>query len=159
MSTGADSGLGDSKSGGGEVSNRPSGEPARNLPIETLERGSTAGYSEPRCLVVRSAEQLETMWRKLHRSRSPLPSMPELPFESGVVLAAFMGQKPTGGYAITIESARLRGAEVIVELNRKVPGPGDIVTQALTAPYHLVWLELDDPGTRVRFENCRADVP
>ena len=129
------------------------------LPFETLDRGSNSGYLEADCVAVRSAVQFETLWRQVYRTRSPAPPMPELSFEDGIVLAAFMGRKPTGGYSVTVETVRLGEKEIVVELRRRSPGPDEIVTQALTAPYHLVWLELGEPDTPVRFSDCSVDDP
>ncbi len=122
--------------------------------FETLERGSNAGYDEPWCGVVRSREELEALWNRLYRRRTPTPSPPELAFEDGVVIAAFMGRRPTGGYAIEVNSVVQSGDELVVEISRREPGPGEIVTQALTSPYHVVWLELDNPEIAVRFLDC-----
>ncbi len=124
------------------------------MEFETLERGSNAGYDEPWCTVVRSHEEFEALWDRLHRRRTPKPQPPELSFEEGVVIGAFMGRRPTGGYAIEVSSIVHSGDELVVEITRREPGPDEIVTQALTSPYHVVWVELGDPEVAVRFLDC-----
>ena len=54
---------------------------------------------------------------------------------SGTYLAAYWGEKPTGGYSMSVRSARLEGSRVTVRLTLKEPPRGAIVTQALTYPY------------------------
>ncbi|MGI6549935.1 MAG: beta-propeller domain-containing protein [Syntrophomonadales bacterium] len=44
------------------------------------------------------------------------------------------GEKPTGGYAITIDSLEVRGNTLTATYSLKAPAPGDIVTQAITYP-------------------------
>jgi hypothetical protein len=54
---------------------------------------------------------------------------------SGTYLAAYWGEKPTGGYSMSVQSARLEGSKVTVRLALKEPPRDAIVTQALTYPY------------------------
>ena len=53
----------------------------------------------------------------------------------GTYLAAYWGEKPTGGYSLAVRSARLEGERVSVQLALKEPPPDAMVTQALTYPY------------------------
>jgi len=53
----------------------------------------------------------------------------------GTYLAAYWGEKPTGGYSLAVRSARLEGERVSVQLSLKEPPPDAMVTQALTYPY------------------------
>jgi hypothetical protein len=60
-----------------------------------------------------------------------------------VVLGAFLGERPTGGYGVEI--VRICDGRIVVE--RRSPPEDAIVTQALTAPYHMVLTRagLEDP--------------
>ena len=70
----------------------------------------------------------------------------------GAYLAAFWGRKPTGGYSLAVESARLEGNAVTVTLALKEPPPDAMVTQALTYPYAVAAVgELDPEGKRFAF--------
>lgn len=53
----------------------------------------------------------------------------------GTYLAAFWGEKPTGGYTMEILGARLEGDQIVVRLALKNPPPDAMVSQALTYPY------------------------
>jgi hypothetical protein len=78
---------------------------------------------------------------------------------SGTYLAAYWGEKPTGGYSMSVRSARLEGSRVIVRLALKEPPRDAILTQALTYPYAVAVIrELDPEGKDFSFvdENGRA---
>lgn len=64
----------------------------------------------------------------------------------GTYLISYWGEKPTGGYSLGIESARLRGNRVTVRLALKEPPPDAILTQALTYPYVVAVVRDVDPG-------------
>ncbi|ABR31091.1 hypothetical protein SU69_06285 [Thermosipho melanesiensis] len=49
-----------------------------------------------------------------------------------------MGLRKTGGYSLELESYEIKENEIIINLNLKSPGKGDMVTQAFTIPsYNL----------------------
>jgi hypothetical protein len=65
---------------------------------------------------------------------------------SGTYLAAYWGEKPTGGYSMSVRSARLEGSRVIVRLALKEPPRDAILTQSLTYPYAVAVIRELDPG-------------
>src|SRR5919106_1254499 len=73
---------------------------------------------------------------------------------SGTYLAAYWGEKPTGGYSMSVRSARLEGGRVIVRLALREPPRDAILTQALTYPYAVAVIrELDPGGKDFSFED------
>lgn len=59
-------------------------------------------------------------------------------------LLILQGQKNTGGYAITAEEVRLDQGKLIIVALQREPSRQDIVTQALTSPYEVISLPLDE---------------
>jgi hypothetical protein len=57
--------------------------------------------------------------------------------ENDLVIVA-LGEQPTGGYSINIESLQLEGGELAVTGKASAPGPDAVTTQALTYPYSAV---------------------
>lgn len=53
----------------------------------------------------------------------------------GTYLAAYWGEKPTGGHSIEIQSARMEGDRATIRISLNKPPPDAMVTQALTYPY------------------------
>lgn len=54
--------------------------------------------------------------------------------EDGKRITLYWGEKPTGGYAIHIESLHVEGGVLKVVYRLRSPGPGEAVTQAITYP-------------------------
>jgi len=58
-----------------------------------------------------------------------------------------LGERPTGGFRVQLEAVVEYPDHILVEAFEVIPGPGDIVTQALTYPYLLVTIiDADKPG-------------
>ena len=75
----------------------------------------------------------------------------------GTYLAAYWGEKPTGGYSLGVKSARLEGDRVTVRLALEEPPPDAIVTQALTYPYAVAVVRgLDPDGKDFLFVDQRG---
>lgn len=49
-----------------------------------------------------------------------------------------MGEKPTGGYAITVESVIETENNIVIKVKEITPNPGAMLTQSITYPYSVV---------------------
>ncbi|MGB3635320.1 MAG: protease complex subunit PrcB family protein [Rubrobacteraceae bacterium] len=128
--TGSASGTTNSSTGGSS-----SPEPETTQEAETTEEapGSTQieqvssgsdGLKRPQVVVAQSAAAL---------SEATGVQIPEA--GEGTYLAAFWGERPTGGYTVEILDARMEGGQVAVQLALRKPPPDAMVSQALTYPY------------------------
>ena len=79
-------------------------------------------------------ESWVTFWTRLHANISPEPPAPIVDFDNWVVVAATMGQRATGGYAIRIEEITRVGDDLRVVVLETSPGPTCLTTQAFSAP-------------------------
>ena len=100
-------------------------EAPRDLSVERISSGDAGQRPEqPRVILAPSAAALsEAMGANIPDSGN------------GTYLAAYWGEKPTGGYTLAVESARIEGDRATVRLALKEPPSDAIVTQALTYPY------------------------
>lgn len=111
----------------------------RVLPTIREFRGSQALLDAPAAnLVARNQRQWEQIWRYSAGTQVPQPEMPEIDFDVHMVIAVFMGQRSSGGYAVTIDSVTEKEDHVEVRYTTRSPGHGDMVTTALTSPFHIV---------------------
>lgn len=100
-------------------------EEPRDLRVEQLSSEEPGqGPRQPRAVVASSAAVLSGA------TGASVPGSGD-----GTYLAAYWGQKPTGGYSMSVRSARLEGDKVTVRLALKEPPRDAILTQALTYPY------------------------
>lgn len=106
------------------------------ITYEEIEGATTpvSGISDRRRLVIGDADAWAAFWTEMHASLSPAPELPAVDFSTRIVVAAAMGRRATGGYAIRIESVSRRGDDLEVVVVESSPGAGCLTTQALTAP-------------------------
>ncbi len=114
-------------------------------PMTIVEQwsGHNSAQDAPRRVVIRDDDDWEQLWKAMHGRIIPMPEVPEVDFQKHMVLGAFMGTKRTGGYAVRITRV-VQNDRIVVSVRERAPGPGDMVTMALTSPYHVVVVPLSE---------------
>ena len=111
-------------------------EAPRDLRVERISSGAPGqGPDQPRVIIASSATAL---------SGAAGADVPDS--GNGTYLAVYWGERPTGGYSLAVESARLEGELVTVRLALEKPPRSALVTQALTYPYAVAVVRDLDPG-------------
>jgi hypothetical protein len=116
--------------------------------IETVARGEMSGIEEPRQAVARTAEEWAALWRE-HAGAKPVP---KIDFTKRMVVAVFLGTRPSAGYAAEITGTRAEGTGLVVLWAERRPDRDVVTAQILTSPGHLVTV----PAVRgsIRFEKA-----
>jgi hypothetical protein len=95
---------------------------------------TNSGIRDSTFTIVRNAAHWAEVWERLTARHSPNRSPPSIDFEHEMALVATLGERRTGGYAITIETALDRGAYLEAHVLRRAPGSACGVGGALRAP-------------------------
>jgi hypothetical protein len=88
--------------------------------------------------VIRDAAAWEAFWQGIVANISPAPDAPVFDFDRQMVLAAAMGQRTSGGYAISIDSLFLSQGTVFALVTSVSPGPDCGAAAVMTAPVAAV---------------------
>ena len=117
-----------SAGGPGPSAEGSSGTPkARDVRVERVAAGAPGeGPASPRVVLAPTAEILsEELGAEIRSSGE------------GTYVVVYRGERPTGGYSVSVSGARIEGDRVTVRLSLKDPPPGAMVTQSLTYPYEI----------------------
>ena len=74
--------------------------------------------------------------------------MPAVDFSREMVVAVFLGSRPTAGYGVEIVRAVGNSGTLVVEYVETAPSRDAITAQVLTAPYHLAAIPKHDGEVR-----------
>ncbi|HYD31979.1 MAG TPA: protease complex subunit PrcB family protein [Azospirillaceae bacterium] len=102
----------------------------------TSWQGDQAARPQPGPVTARTGEEWKALWRDIGREAPG-----DLP-PRAMALAVLLGERPTGGYAVTIEDWSIQpvpgvGRALVVTWREKVPPKDAVVTQALTRPWDI----------------------
>lgn len=95
---------------------------------------SAYGYRDRERIVIRTVDAWAEAWNRLTSNMAPKPPVPEVSFESEMVILATMGARPTGGHSIAVEEVAEDEGTVYVMVHETLPSGKCVTTQAVTAP-------------------------
>ena len=121
--------------------------------IDSVAQGRTSGIGEPRQVVVRSAGEWQALWKEHGGAERP----ETIDFAKFTVVGVFLGTRPTGGYSVEIAGTRREGETLVIEYLERRPAPDALVSQALTAPFHVIRVPRHDGP--VTFRSAAAPPP
>ncbi len=124
-----------------------------SIPFETIDKGYYCGIDERLTLAISDNETWNELWTDLHNRSSSVPDLPAVNFSSEVVIAVFQGTRATGGYDTTISRIVMAVDGINVYIDEGHPGPNCGTTQALTQPYHIVKIQLQDQNAAFHFHH------
>lgn len=114
---------------------------ASSIAFVTLAQGAQSGIVHPAQRVIKTPREWVALWQQHIAQHLSQPSPPPVEFSSEMIVGIFLGQRPTGGYAVEISRIVQEGQAVKVYYQETAPPPGTFVTQALTQPFHIVKLK------------------
>ena len=124
---------------------------------DTDVKGDFSGIVGKRLQVVRDSAEFSSLWAEHAAAFSPMPAQPAVEFSTRMVVAAFSGQRPSGGYSVTVTRVAEFEDFVDVLIEHESPGNGCATTAAITHPYHMVTLPTIDK--QVVFTEVFTEAP
>lgn len=106
--------------------------------MKTLAEGANSRIETPFVFVARDAKTFDILKTKVEN----LPASSTIDFTKSAVIAAFAGTKNSGGYSLAVKKS---GENYSIELLS--PPQGAIVTQALTSPFKVTLVAVEEEKT------------
>ncbi|HHT72309.1 MAG TPA: protease complex subunit PrcB family protein [Firmicutes bacterium] len=97
-------------------------------------------YEGNRPLQFAAAGTQEEWERQLAQLEPMPPNLPEVDWEQEFPILVYLGEHPTGGYAVQIDGVHAVGRVLVVQVSRRSPAPGAMVTMAFTYPKDMITL-------------------
>lgn len=109
--------------------------------MQTLSKGAmTSTDAEPSEYVIRDQEAFRNFWHNLSGDFVNDSNVPEVDFDTFMVVGVMMGQKPSSGYDIAIDNASIQDNEDALQLSivQTEPGPNCMNMTVITHPHHII---------------------
>ncbi len=103
------------------------------LPVTTLAHSTGSLIDTPRQAVARTAAEWAALWKE-HAGSAPAP---KVDFGQSTVVAVFLGERMSGGYAVEITGTRRDGAALVVQWAERKPAADRMTAQVITSPAHV----------------------
>ena len=106
-----------------------------SVSFEIIEKGVHSNYISRMDIVLTDQNELNNIYDTLNSTITPKKEIPQIDFSEYQVVISCMGEKPTGGYSMDVDSIMNVEEDLVVYLKYNAPKPGEMVTTALTSPY------------------------
>jgi hypothetical protein len=116
----------------------------------------SSGIGQAQNFVIKDAAAWNDLWQRIYATQTPVPPLPDVDFNTQMVVAAAIGGKPTGGYDVLLTGAARDTDGLVIALRATSPGAHCLVTQAFTQPIDIA--RLAKSGGDVRFEQTQQVV-
>lgn len=120
-----------------------------------LTQSDHCGLTAPGLVYLDNAEQIDRL-SDLPTRNLPLDSLKAVDFEREHLVLVSLGQKPTGGYGVTLDQSAIREGTLELTVNVRQPAADAIVAQVLTTPCAVIavspdgWNDLSISGTGMK---------
>jgi len=108
----------------------------KKVTFRIINQGQTSGLAQKKFLTLRTANEFNQLW-SIHTQINPAPQ-PKINFKKQMVLAVFMGEQHTGGYAIRIENIIEREKMIHANVVFNKPKLGSNRIMMITQPNMIV---------------------
>lgn len=111
-----------------------------SMEFETIDLGQYSGIvgQRPQVFTVDTQAEWEDFWSRHQADVMPTPPLPPVDFSRNMVVAVVDQEEPSGGYRLEITGIDEIEGGLHVLASKAVPGPGCLVTAAMTQPFHIV---------------------
>jgi hypothetical protein len=115
-----------------------------NAPFDTVLESDYGGNDEKSYAIITSKSDLKKEIAGLTLDEATINRLNAVDFRNQVVLSLHMGTRNTGGYGIKVSDVEINGNTTFVDIQETSPGPGEMVTMALTQPFCLVIIDANE---------------
>lgn len=116
-------------------------EEVKMLNFESLIKSDQSSYQEEGLYVINNQEEWDNLGIVIMEDY-----IIDIDFEEELVLAVFMGMKPSGGYSVEIIEVVEKENIIEVMYAETMPSEDDMVSMAITYPEHIIKIEkIDKP--------------
>lgn len=102
-----------------------------------ITQSAHCGLTAPGHVHLTSRQEVQKLEALPGRNLS-LEALKTIEFEREHIILAAIGQKPTGGFSVTLDSSEIRSGTLELRVRVTEPASGTIVTQALTTPCAVI---------------------
>jgi hypothetical protein len=102
--------------------------------------------------VVRNASDWQELWKEHTAQMMPRPEAPAVDWEKNMLVCVALGERPTAGYRVEIESIEREKNRVIVTAHETKPAPDAILPQVITHPYVMAVTPRSDGEVELRMK-------
>jgi hypothetical protein len=114
------------------------------LATETVTSAVFSGVSSAKRVVVKDKAAWASLWAETHKNVSTAPALPEIDFDSKMVIGLYQGEHPNACHYARITKVAVANDKLVVNYSDHDNLIAMMCIQAISSPYHLVTVARTD---------------
>ncbi|MCX7877953.1 MAG: protease complex subunit PrcB family protein [Ignavibacteria bacterium] len=127
------------------------------VPFEVLVSSFYSSITEKQEVIVRDQKSYIELMNKAYEYLDQKPNVPEVDFGKYIVIGVFMGAKPSGGHAITVKDVIRSSGNLTVYINEIYPGKNCGTTDAITYPFEIIKVSVNESSFKFKTKKITKD--
>jgi protease stability complex PrcB-like protein len=117
-----------------------------------LSKGIQTGIKESGDFIIKNKDELDSLWKKHYSYMSFVPESPNINFSEDLVIGVFLGEKPSTGYWLRLDSVYVQNNEEIVAMTvNENPDTTREVLSVITYPFLIAAITKTDNDLKFDF--------
>jgi hypothetical protein len=105
----------------------------------SLAEGPYSGIMKAQRRLVKTEAEWTKLWQEHQSNRVGADTKPpKVDWSKEMVLAVFLGSRPSGGYGVKVVEIAPEKGRLAVKLVERKPDPGMMSAAVITSPFHIV---------------------
>lgn len=114
--------------------------------MKTVAKGFNSLEKQKTNNMIQNHEELKNLWNIIYATQLDKPPLPNVGFDTNVIIGIFSGEKPTAGFSIEVQKVMEKDGEIIVYIQETSPPQDSFQAQIITEPYHVIQIpKMDKP--------------
>jgi hypothetical protein len=110
-----------------------------------LVSGAQSGITEPMDTIITNETELDSLWKDHYSYMNITPEPPSIDFKQDVVVGVFLGDQPTTGFWIRLDSVYIKQDQEIVAMTMNSgPDTSAVVLEMVTQPFVIAAITKTD---------------
>lgn len=123
-----------------------------------LKKGFNSEIKEGGDLVIKTEAEFDTLWRDLHANISIMPERPEIDFDQEMLVAVFMGEMPSTGYWVRLDTIYATDKNLIVQATTNTyPDSTSEIFDIPTQPFFIAVVDKTDLPVQFDFLSAEKE--
>jgi hypothetical protein len=110
-----------------------------------LASGAQSGITEPMDTIITTEAELDSVWKDHYSYMGFTPEAPSIDFNKDVVVGVFLGDQPSTGFWIRLDSVYIKDDQEIVAMSmNNGPDTSAVVLEMVTQPFVIASITKTD---------------
>ncbi|MGB0887377.1 MAG: protease complex subunit PrcB family protein [Vicingaceae bacterium] len=111
-----------------------------NLSFTELKSGNASDYNNAETIKINTKEEFKPVWEKCYAKYDRKPALPEIDFNTNMLVVIALGERNSGGYSLQVEKVIESKNTITITATETKPGVNCASASVMVYPFQIILL-------------------